>query len=86
MFLTERYCPDPEPPHPNGGKYDWDSSKSGITTFNTTVTYSCDIARQFFNSSSENYTSIYEAVFPVQTKTCEWNQTYSPPEPVSLIF
>ena len=78
FIYLERYCPDPLPPHENGGKSDWDATLSEVTPFNTTVTYTCDIARQFLDSTAENISSIYEAVFPTQKKYCEWNQTWSP--------
>ncbi len=54
-----------------------------MTPYETFVTYSCDIARQFMNSSVTNYSSIYEALYPTQVRHCEWNQTWSPYTEVS---
>ena len=85
-FFSERYCPDPEEPHPNGGKFDWDSELKDVTPYDTYVTYTCDVGRQFQNSSMSNVTSIYEAIYPNQVKHCEWNQTWSPYNDVSFGF
>ena len=86
LFFKERYCPDPEEPHPNGGKFDWDSELKDVTPYDTYVTYTCDVGRQFQNSSMSNFTSIYEAIYPTQVKHCEWNQTWSPYNNVSFGF
>ena len=86
FHFLERYCPDPVPPHENGGLSDWDSTLTDITPYNTRVTYSCDIARQFLDSSVINYTSIYEAIYPTQTRTCQWDQTWSPAKEVRFFL
>ena len=85
-YFLERYCPDPEEPHPNGGKYNWDIELKDVTPYDTYVTYSCDVGRQFLNTTLDNYTSIYDAIFPTQVKHCEWNQTWSPYDDVSFQF
>ena len=85
-YFLERYCPDPEEPHPNGGKYIWDIELKDVTPYDTYVTYSCDVGRQFLNTTLDNYTSIYDAIFPTQVKHCEWNQTWSPYDDVSFQF
>ena len=84
VTLTERYCQDPDPPSTNGGLSDWNTDMKDVTPFNTIVTYSCDTARQLMNSSAENYTSIYNAIYPSQTRVCQWDQTWFPAEPVTF--
>ena len=84
-IILERYCPDPEEPHPNGGKFTWDSALKDVTPYDTFVTYTCDVGRQFENSSMDNVTSVYDKIFPAQVKHCEWNQTWSPYEDVRYL-
>ena len=55
-----------------------------VTPYDTYVAYTCDVGRQFQNSSMSNFTSIYEAIYPTQIKHCEWNQTWSPYNNVSF--
>ena len=86
MSLLERYCPDPPEPHENGGQYDWTDDLHLVTPYDTIVTYSCDVARQFLNTSWTNYSSIYHAIFPTQIRHCEWNMTWSPYTDVNKLF
>jgi hypothetical protein len=87
LQFLEQYCPNPEPPHENGGEYDWDTSLVDVTRYNTDVTYSCGVARQLLNAASgDNFTSIYEVVYPALVRHCEWNQTWSPDRPVSVVI
>ena len=81
--FAERYCPDPPDPHENGGLYDWDENLADVTPYDTYVTYSCDTARQFLNSSVTNVSDIYAAIYPTQIRHCEWDQTWSPSKEVS---
>ncbi len=84
LVIAERYCPDPPVPVENGGLYDWRENMAGVTPYDTIVTYTCDIARQFLNASIENYTSVYDTVYPIQKRRCEWNQTWTPYEEVVI--
>ena len=56
----------------------------GVTPYNTTVFYSCDIARQLLNTSiSTGYgVNFTEALYDFYPLKCEWNKTWSPEKEV----
>ncbi len=77
---TVRYCPNPPDPDSNGGLYDWQiNDLFDVTPYGTTVTYSCDTARLLLRGyiPDENGNLVAD-LHETQTKSCQWDQTWSP--------
>ncbi len=86
MKSTERFCDNPPPAALNGGLKSWDDYSPVRPAFQTKVTYTCDTGRRIdktedFGNGTVEHNFIDEQVFE-----CQWNQTWSPNEPVNIYF
>ena len=80
IFPIGRYCPDPPSPPTDGGTSDWDSTISGVTLYNTIVTYGCEKARSLAFIESDGSITHHDT----QAFKCEWNQTWTSYAEVSI--